>query len=144
MLSADLDMAPNPVPSHLWRSPRGDSIPMQEPQREQRMYVTAEGRLVIRDVTEEDAGTYHCTVQNQHGMSVQTVTLQVMANSSPTPSKPTIDVLIECDSTEVSKGVVMEKRGVLSVAAKLKALNSIQLSLGKNPLTVTIKSNNRK
>ena len=101
MLSADLDMAPNPAPSHLWRSAGEDSIPVREQQREQRMYVTAEGRLVIRDVTLKDAGTYHCTVQNQHGMSVQTVTLQVMANPSPTPATvaPKID---GCGGTEVS------------------------------------------
>lgn len=113
-LSADLSEMPNPKPTHTWQSEGGASFPLeQEEPGEQRVYVTEEGALVFRHATVEDSGTYLCTVQNEHGTSMQTVNLQV----EPVPPTPTtfpfsypvtFPVIRDCWDTEVNMLCILE------------------------------------
>ena len=104
-LSADLDMAPIPEPTYIWRSESRGFIPMEQEQRGgQRVYVTTGGRLVIRNITVCDSGNYSCIVENEHGRSMQVVTLEVFATMPPlsTVALLRFHIAEECESREVS------------------------------------------
>ena len=123
VLSVDLSEITNPDPTYTWQSEGGASFPMeQEAQGGQRVYITEEGTLVIRYVTVEDSGTYHCTVQNEHGMSVQTVNLHVVAVTPPSLALLTQHIVKDCEDIEVSLQCI-----------KVKALNLISTFPGEEP-----------
>lgn len=103
VLSTDLSEISNPSPTYTWQSEGGASFPME--QEGQRVYITEEGTLVIRDCSVEDSGTYRCTVQNEHGMSVQTVNLHVVSITPPSLARLahlTLDIINDCEDTDVS------------------------------------------
>ena len=122
MLSGNFSEMSNPDPNCTWLLEDGASFPRE--QGGQRVYITEEGALVIHDVTKEDSGTYHCTVQNEH---VQTVNLHVVAITSPSLARLTLHIRKDCEVTEVSTQCIRVKTS--------------QVSLGRNPIKVAIASN---
>ncbi|KAI1899340.1 hypothetical protein AGOR_G00060780 [Albula goreensis] len=103
----------NPLPRLSWTLPSG--LVMTRPQRMGRFTVLQNGTLMVQQASVYDRGTYTCKSANEHGTSVLTVPVIVIAyppriTSGPAPvtyARPGVAIQLNCMAIGIPKAEVV-------------------------------------